>query len=189
MLTALPGLDPHSDTPVEVLHVVLLGFVKYFWRDLVQSELITRLNSLDVAGLGVPPLTGVTLVNYAGSLTGRDFRVIAQVAPHVIQDLVPAVVYDAWVALSTLVPLIWQPVIANLSQHLVTLEKEIHNFLIRTARWSTAWFNKAKFHVILHLPDHVRCFGPAILFATEVMCRLWLGLKPLALARPDLALA
>ncbi|KAJ6628600.1 hypothetical protein B0H10DRAFT_1777756, partial [Mycena sp. CBHHK59/15] len=26
---------------------------------------------------------------------------------------------------------------------------------------------KPKFHVILHLPAHIRCFGPAMLFATE----------------------
>lgn len=29
------------------------------------------------------------------------------------------------------------------------------------------WFNKPKFHVLLHLPDHIRRFGPAMLFATE----------------------
>jgi len=47
------------------------------------------------------------------------------------------------------------------------LEQEISAFLIRTARWSLDWFNKPKFHVILHLPNHIRRFGPAILFATE----------------------
>ncbi|KAI0639900.1 hypothetical protein C8Q77DRAFT_1045284 [Trametes polyzona] len=171
------GLDAHQDTPVEVLHVVLLGFVKYFWRDLVQGQLknkadlrellATRLSSLDVAGLGISPLAGRTLVQYAGSLTGRDFRAIAQVAPFVIYDMVSPECYEAWVALSRLVPLIWQPHINNVADHLALLKKEIDYFLLTTARWSVRWFNKPKFHIILHLVEHVRRFGPAGLFATE----------------------
>ncbi len=123
---ARADLDPHQDTPVEILHVVLLGFIKYFWRDAVarvsdeQKILLkTRLSSVDVSGLGFPPLSGDTLVTYAGSLTGRDFRAISQVAPFVLYDLVPKRCYEAWVALSALVPLIWQPEIDDLEAHLV----------------------------------------------------------------------
>lgn len=43
----------------------------------------------------------------------------------------------------------------------------IQSFLEVTALWNPDWFNKPKFHVILHLPKHVRRFGPAILYATE----------------------
>ena len=74
------GLDPHQDTPVEILHVVLLGFVKYFWCDTIshmnnaQKEILTtKLSLVNVTGLGTPPLAGKTLVKYAGSLTGHDF--------------------------------------------------------------------------------------------------------------------
>jgi hypothetical protein len=88
----------HQDTPVEILHVILLGFVKYLWRDLVQNQLnnkddkkallVTRLSSFNVSGLGISPLAGQTLVQYSGSLTGRDFRALAQAAPFIIYDLV-----------------------------------------------------------------------------------------------------
>jgi len=47
------------------------------------------------------------------------------------------------------------------------LTREIDSFLLHAARWTNRWFNKPKFHIILHLPTHIRRFGPAILFATE----------------------
>ncbi|ETW79803.1 hypothetical protein HETIRDRAFT_48824 [Heterobasidion irregulare TC 32-1] len=170
----IKGLDPHLDTPVEILHVVLLGFVKYFWRDAIARQntdqkavLIARLCSLNVSGLGSSKLVGQTLVQYSGSLTGRDFRVIAQVAPFVLYDLVPRECFDAWLALSQLVPLVWQPSIQNLEQHLVELNHRIKHFLLCTVKWTPRWFNKPKFHIIQHLAFHIRRFGPAILFATE----------------------
>ncbi|KAJ7147561.1 hypothetical protein C8R43DRAFT_889965, partial [Mycena crocata] len=171
------GLDPHQDTPVEILHVILLGFVKYLWRDLVQLQLnkkdvkkqllATRLSSLDVSGLGISPLAGKTLVQYSGSLTGRDFRAIAQVAPFVVYDLVSKDCLETWQALSKMVPLIWQPEIKDIESHIILLTQEIDNFLLCAARWTSRWFNKPKFHIFLHLPAHIRRFGPAILFATE----------------------
>lgn len=125
------GLDPHHDTPVEILHVGLLGFVKYFWRDVVHNQLkgkddmkellIRRLSAMDVSGLGLSgKLNGKTLVQYAGSLTGRDFRALAQCAPFCIYDMVNAECFAAWEAMSSLVPLIWQPRIDNIHDYLVS---------------------------------------------------------------------
>ncbi|KAJ7127459.1 hypothetical protein C8R43DRAFT_897443, partial [Mycena crocata] len=170
----IKDLDPHRDTPVEILHVILLGFVKYFWRDAVarvtkadKEILILRLSSFNVSGLGVSPLAGHTLVNYAGSLTGRDFRIIVQAAPFVLQGLLPPENIELWTALSAVVTLVWQPHIVDINKYSVQLEAAIKHFLDCTCRLTLQWFNKPKFHVILHLPAHVKRFGPAMLFATE----------------------
>lgn len=178
---------------IEILHVILLGFVKYLWHDVIswlsteqKSLLVTCLNSIDVSGLGFSPLAGQTLVQFAGSLTGHDFCAISQVAPFVLYDLVPSEGFETWLALSALVPLIWQPMIIQLPQHLVcwqfwlandlttnnihfqhSLEQVINYFPSCTARWTPQWFNKPKFHIIHHLLAHIHQFGPAILFATE----------------------
>ncbi|KAF9059623.1 hypothetical protein BDP27DRAFT_1238327, partial [Rhodocollybia butyracea] len=172
------GLDPHCNTPVEVLHVVLLGFIKYLWRDVIENhikknehrtkELIIKLNSVNIEGLGLGSgLAGSTLVNHYGSLTGSDFRKIAQIAPFILKGFVPNDCYETWVALSKLIPLIWQPEIEELESYLTTLTLEINYFLACTARWTVQWFNKPKFHILVHLPEHIRRFGPAMLFATE----------------------
>lgn len=119
--------DPNSDSPVEILHVVLLGVVKYWWRDAVSRQnskgkelLKTRLSSVDVAGLNISPLRGHTLVQYAGSSVGRDFRVILQVAPAVLQGLIPPAHHEGWLSLCRLAPLMFQPVIEHLPTYLVS---------------------------------------------------------------------
>lgn len=49
----------------------------------------------------------------------------------------------------------------------LVLEENISNFLAATALWNTQWFNKPKFHLFVHLVNHIRRFGPAVLYATE----------------------
>ena len=105
----------------------MLGFVKYLWRDAVsriqkdnKALLITRLSSINVSGIGIAPPNGKTLVQYAKSLVGRDFCVVVQIAPFVLYDIIPAECYQTWLALSALVPLIWQPVINDLDNHIVS---------------------------------------------------------------------
>ena len=128
----IKSFDPHLHTPVEVLHVVLLGFIKHFWRDAMKrvndsskTLLITRLSSVNISGLGCSKISSKTLVQYSGSLTGRDFCIIVQVAPFVLYDLVPLECFKAWLALSILVPLIWQPEITNLDRHIVSSKLKV----------------------------------------------------------------
>ncbi|CDO70741.1 hypothetical protein BN946_scf184798.g56 [Trametes cinnabarina] len=170
----LDAFEPNVDTPFEALHNVLLGVVKYWWRDACarqdqrgKATLIARLSSADVAGLGISPLRGHTLVHYAGSLVGRDFRVILQVAPSVLYGLLPQAAYEAWLALCRLAPLIFQPQITSREVYEERLTFAIDDFLAATALWSIRWFNKTKFHLFVHLREHIEHFGPAILAATE----------------------
>ncbi|KAL1684623.1 hypothetical protein GGG16DRAFT_67955 [Schizophyllum commune] len=157
----LDGFDPCQDTPVEILHVILLGFVKYFWRDAVsrltkeeKDILKARIDSFDVNGLNIPSPRGHLLVHYAGSLTGRDFRVILQLAPSILLGLIPDEAYDAWLALCRLAPLAFQPEIENKTEYLKRLEFAVQDFLAYTAMWTTQWFNKPKFHILLHITEH-----------------------------------
>jgi hypothetical protein len=180
-----------SDSPVEILHVVLLGVVKYWWRDTVsrqttqgKEELKTILSSIDVAGLNCSCLRGNMDVQYARSLVGHYFRVILQVAPAVLHGLIPETHSQGWVTLCKLAPLMFQPAIENLpvyivnsasiqnsslflTMHQAKLKDAVFDFLVATALWNTQWFNKPKFHLFVHIVEHIRCFGPLILFATE----------------------
>ncbi|KAH9915703.1 hypothetical protein B0H21DRAFT_713573 [Amylocystis lapponica] len=153
-----------AELPENMFNPTLLVPVKYFWRDAVSRQsdedkeiLKTRLSSANVAGLEISPLRGHTLVQYAGSL----------VAPSVLHGMIPEEAYEAWVALCRLAPLVFQPAIENLLEYLISLQNAITDFLAATALWTTQWFNKPKFHLFLHLLEHIKRFGPAALYSTE----------------------
>ncbi|KAF8183058.1 hypothetical protein K438DRAFT_1767117 [Mycena galopus ATCC 62051] len=90
----LDDFDPNSDSPVEIFHVILLGFPKV-GKDILKA----RINSFDAAALGLAAPRGNTLVQYAGSLTGRDFRLVVQIAPAVLYGMIPDETYEAWLNL------------------------------------------------------------------------------------------
>lgn len=107
--------------------MVLLGFVKYFWRDAVsrmssdeKKELQARLSSVDISGLGIDRVQARTLVQFAGSLVGRDFRTVVQVAPAVLPGLVSPEAYNAWLALSNLSAFVFRPTIEDMSTYIVS---------------------------------------------------------------------
>ncbi|KAG6827061.1 hypothetical protein H0H92_013352 [Tricholoma furcatifolium] len=145
----LTDFDAHLDTPVEILHIILLGFVKYFWRDAIhrlkldkKDILIARLLSFDTSGLGISSLLCSILVTYTGSLAGRNFRIVAQVAPFVLYNLLEKDILECWNDLGALIPLVWQPHTDNIEEYLVFTDETGHR-------------------------QHVRWFGPAMHFATE----------------------
>lgn len=86
-----------------------------------KSVVRDRLCSLPVDGLGISPLAGHILTKYAGSLTGRDFRIIAQLAPFVLYDMIEPNHMRTWLALAALVPIIWIQDIHNLDDYLVRI--------------------------------------------------------------------
>ncbi|KAJ7870044.1 hypothetical protein B0H14DRAFT_2571467 [Mycena olivaceomarginata] len=146
----------HSDTPVEILHVVLLGFVKYVWRDAIarvkksdKEILISRLSSL------ICFWTWSLFTCWPNSC--RDFRVIVQAASFVLQGLLPAQYIELWTSLSAVVTLVWHPEIPDLDKYIVDLDAAIKHFLDCTCGLTLQWFNK---------PNFMR-FGPAMLFATK----------------------
>ncbi|PLW21644.1 hypothetical protein PCANC_03188 [Puccinia coronata f. sp. avenae] len=90
----LEGFDGVLDTPVEVLHVVLLGIVKYLacddigkLKDKEKAILISRLDSLNTLSLNIESLKGDYLIKHIKSLVGRHFKIILQAAPFVLFDL------------------------------------------------------------------------------------------------------
>jgi hypothetical protein len=122
-------MDMHQDSPVEILHSILLRPVKYLWRDAIErcnkaqlKQLCFRLEGLDTHGLDFAPLNGNALVNFAGSLYGADFRKLAQLAHFVIGPFVGKELLRAWQALGRLTCLVFQPdVDTDMDSYIVSL--------------------------------------------------------------------
>ncbi|CAH7676417.1 hypothetical protein PPACK8108_LOCUS11548 [Phakopsora pachyrhizi] len=150
----LKGFDGHKDTPVEVLHVVLLGVLKYLYRDLISSlsigkkdELVARLQSFDTNNLNIPSIKAKYLVQHYSSLLGKDFKILIQTAPFVIFPLIEESRHQIWISLCHLCSVIFQTHISDLPKYLSLLHYFTQDFLLRLISSNAQWINNPKFHI------------------------------------------
>ncbi|KAJ7677316.1 hypothetical protein B0H17DRAFT_1139678 [Mycena rosella] len=165
ILLSLRGLDPHQDSPCEILHSILLGDDKYIWHEMntkwdkAKGEIFAiRLQSSSTNGLNMASVRGRYIVKYKNTLIGKHFKVVQQLGIfHLHNDLCSSNLFDLWRASGELGALLWFPEFRNLEQYLADLQICIDNVLdiwalIDPARIVT----KFKLHVLSHLPDDIR---------------------------------
>ncbi|KAF7349524.1 hypothetical protein MSAN_01742800 [Mycena sanguinolenta] len=161
-LLNLTGLDPSQDTPVELLHPVLLGVIKYIWhfmntarwKDEDRHLLAIRLQYTDLSGLTVPPYSRILHDPILA------FHVDGIVNPEQL---------DLIVAAGNLGARLWVPVINDMESYLEDLNIAVTNLLDTfDAVDPLRIIIKIKLHLLTHIGVDIRRFGPAIHFSTEI---------------------
>lgn len=176
-LLDITGLDPSQDTPVELLHTILLGILKYIWHfmnttqwsDTDRHLLAIRLQSTDISALNVPPLRASYMMQYRNNLIGKHFKTLMQTLAFHVHDLATPEQFALIAAAGDLGARLWIPVIDNMDQYIAELKVAIANLLDAfDAVDPLRIIVKIKMHLLTHLPEDIRRFGPAIRFSTEV---------------------
>lgn len=159
---------------MEILHVFLLGVVKYFVREFVQKLSTKKMDtalgwiqSFNIDSLNISSIQPKYLIQHILSLVGKDFKIILQLAPFVFYQFMSETQRNIWISLCHLAPFIFMTHIDNMDEYQIQLRKHIKKFLFLLIQHSAQWINKPKFHMLLHLPDSIICYGPASLFASE----------------------
>lgn len=176
-LFRIKGFDGHLDCPVEILHTVLLGPVKYAMAEAVgrlkrqpavTARLIARANSMDPTGL-YRPLQGRQMVTHYGSLVGKDYKSLIQCAPFIFHPIVDAKELQMHVAFATLTKLVFTREIVDINAYCKRLQEAVRRTILSVARAEVDLLYKPKFHLLIHLPAQAERFGPLLLGATEKM--------------------
>ncbi|KAK0430360.1 hypothetical protein EV421DRAFT_1893571 [Armillaria borealis] len=175
-LLDIARLDPSQDTPVEILHTILLGIIKYIWHmlhtsmtDAQQDLFAVRLQATDIDGLTVPPIRAVYMMQYQNNLISKHFKTLMQTMAFHVHDIVTPAQFNLVKAAGALGALLWVHEIENMDEYLKDLETLIGNVLDAFGDVDPSKILiKVKLHLLPHLITDIRCFGPAIRNSTEV---------------------
>ncbi|KAI0816958.1 hypothetical protein BC628DRAFT_1304362, partial [Trametes gibbosa] len=175
--------DPHLDTAVGRLHLVLLGFTKYFWsaslpvgggKKLSAKDKETlhaaeaTLFSLSQNGIGERSLRPDYIMHFRGSLVGRHLHGIAQLAVFLFARIVDPVLHAVWVSLSRLCALLFVQTIYDMVKYKARLDQAIQSFYDAVCTYNPTWIMyKNKFHYLAHTPAMIERFGPLGLVAED----------------------
>jgi hypothetical protein len=192
IFTFFAGFDPAIDTPVEILHTILLGIVKYLWHGshtpwtATQKQIYSvRLQLIERSGLSIYAICADYIMQYANSLIGRQFKTIAQVNVFYVYNLVDRMRYLLTKVVGELAALLWMPEIRNIDEYLICLNCCIA--LVFTADCfqtdvavaaanvldlfavidPSQMTSKLKLHLITHLQADILRFRPLVGVATE----------------------
>ncbi|KAG9079195.1 hypothetical protein FRC06_007889, partial [Ceratobasidium sp. 370] len=176
VLFQIHGLDPHRDTPVEILHTILLGVEKYAWYTFHSSTkpdahktFETRLQCADIKGLDIDPVRASYVVRFRNNLIGRHFKMLMQLTVFYVHDLVSADVFSLIKAVGDLGAVLWYSEITDLELYLADLSILINNVLDAFTKLDPGRVvAKLKLHILTHLIEDIRNHGPAIRYSTEI---------------------
>ncbi|KAL4261149.1 hypothetical protein AB1N83_008369 [Pleurotus pulmonarius] len=175
-LLNVAGLDPTQDTPVEILHTILLGIIKYVWynlhtswTDTQRNLFVIRLQSTNLDGMHVPPIQATYLMQYRNNLIGKHFKTLMQTLVFHIHDLVTPAQFALVRAVGALGALLWVHEIEDMDCYLGDMEILIANVLDAFADVDPSKIIiKIKLHLLPHLLEDIRRWGPAIRNSTEI---------------------
>ncbi|OAD71822.1 hypothetical protein PHYBLDRAFT_72696 [Phycomyces blakesleeanus NRRL 1555(-)] len=173
VLLDLDSFDPSTNTPVEILHNILLGVAKYLVTDLVKvvlkghpgllNKLIDSLNEYEKSqGLS---RKFTRLLRHCGSFLGRDFKILVQILPIVlatefVNDNDLSLITPCFVHLGRLCSLVFVRAV-NLIQKLYFYDKNCG------IEGHKPYTSKPKVQLLTHLPDDLQRFGTALHYETE----------------------
>ncbi|KAF7326198.1 hypothetical protein MKEN_00472000 [Mycena kentingensis (nom. inval.)] len=126
------------------------------------------LQSTDISGMNIPPIRGAYMIQYRNNLIGKHYKTIMQTLAFHAHDICTPEQFRLVKAGADLGARVWVSVIDNMEDYIAQLKIAIANLL-------DAWdaveplriLVKIKLHLLPHLPDDIRRFGPAVRLSTE----------------------
>ncbi|GAA5986287.1 hypothetical protein JCM5350_002968 [Sporobolomyces pararoseus] len=164
------GFDCNRDTVQDLLHVGLLGIVKYKWGELVKlpkiKEVLTfLLRSMSTRGISVRDTEPNLYVYKARGLVGRDYKLLVQLAPMFIailkkQGLVSDEIAEVWFSMARLLGLLYRRSVSDRSKYTARLRSELASFYHACfAQNPLDVLKKLKYHSLTHVVDDSEWIG------------------------------
>ncbi|KAL0097636.1 hypothetical protein J3Q64DRAFT_1629339 [Phycomyces blakesleeanus] len=188
-LLELQSFDPEKNTPVEILHTILLGVAKYMVIDLV--KVVLKNDTATIARLSefltdYTRSTGLSRkftqnLRHSDSFLDRDFKVLLQILPviliiefsgnHELDLIIPC-----FVELGQLCSLVFVcQVTSDFDNYIIRVDNAVKHLIKALFDYDKGTKNelhkayciKPKVHYLTHLKEDIIRFGPALNYETE----------------------